>query len=230
LVSGSRNILFEPPDFTLILPLFFLNLISIMPSKSKFPCTGVILSGGLATRYDGTEKALLQVAGIRILDRLYDIYREMFEEIILVTNTPHKFLEWDLLIVSDLFPIRSALTGIHAGLFYMTNPFAFISACDTPFLKKEMIETVIQRIEPRIDIVMPETSAGLEPLCAAYSKRCLNSAQHHLEQEKLKIIKAFRKNRIKTISEKVICEIDPDLRSFFNINTAEDLKRAEEML
>ena len=201
-----------------------------MPSKTKSPCTGVILSGGLATRYDGTEKALLQVDGIRILDRLYNIYREMFEEIILVTNSPHKFLEWDLLIVSDLFPIRSALTGIHAGLFYMTNPFAFISGCDTPFLKKEMVETVIQKIEPKIDIVMPETPAGLEPLCAAYSKRCLNSAQHHLEQKKLKIIKAFRKNRIKTISEKVLCRIDPDLRSFFNINTAEDLKHAEEMI
>ena len=201
-----------------------------MPSKSKFPCTGVILSGGLATRFDGTEKALLRVGGVRILDRIYDIYSELFEEIILVTNSPQKFLEWDLLIVSDLFPIRSSLTGIHAGLFYMTNPFAFISACDTPFLKKEMVETIIGKIEPQIDIVMPETSAGLEPLCAAYSKRCLNSAQHHLEQKKLKIIKAFRKSRIKTISEKVLCAIDPDLRSFFNINTADDLQRAEEMI
>ena len=201
-----------------------------MSSKSKFLCTGVILSGGLATRYDGTEKALLRVGGIRILDRIYDIYRELFEEIILVTNTPEKFLEWDCLIVSDLFPIRSSLTGIHAGLFYMTNPFAFISACDTPFLKKEMVETIIGKIEDQIDIVIPETAAGLEPLCAAYSKRCLNSAQRHLEQKKLKVIKAFHKSRIKTISEKVLCEIDPDLRSFFNINTAEDLKRAEEML
>ena len=196
----------------------------------KLPCTGVILSGGLSTRYDGTEKALLKVGGIRILDRIYDIYSELFEEIILVTNSPEKFLDWDLLIVSDLFPIRSSLTGIHAGLFYMTSPFAFISACDTPFLKKELVETVIGKIEPQIDIVIPETAAGFEPLCAAYSKRCLQPAQYHLEQEKLKIIKTFRKSRIKTISEKVLRKIDPDLHSFFNINTPEDLKRAEEMI
>ena len=196
----------------------------------KLPCTGVILSGGLSTRYDGTEKALLQVGGVRILDRIYDIFSDLFEEIILVTNTPQKFLDWDLLIVSDLFPIRSSLTGIHAGLFYMTNPFAFVSACDTPFLKKELVETVIGKIEPQIDIVMPATSAGFEPLCAAYSKRCLQPAQHHLEQEKLKIIKTFRKSRIKTISEKVLRKIDPDLQSFFNINTPDDLKRAEEMI
>ncbi len=200
-----------------------------MTSNSNLPCTGVILSGGLANRYDGTEKALLRVGGGRILDRLYDIYRELFDEIILVTNTPQKFLEWDLLIVSDLFPIRSSLTGIHAGLFYMTNPYAFVSACDTPFLKKEMVETIIGKIEAQIDVVMPQTSAGFEPLCAAYSKRCLEAAQNHLEQEKLKVIKAFRKSRIKTISEKVLRKIDPGLQSFFNINTPEDLQRAEEM-
>ncbi len=201
-----------------------------MTPNSKFPCTGVILSGGLANRYDGTEKALLRVGGERIPDRLYDIYRELFDEIILVTNNPQKFLEWDLLIVTDLFPIRSSLTGIHAGLFYTTNPYAFISACDTPFLKKELVETVIGKIEAHIDIVMPETSAGFEPLCAAYSKRCLEAAQNHLEQKKLKITKTFRKSRIKTISEKVLRKIDPELESFFNINTPEDLQRAEEMV
>jgi molybdopterin-guanine dinucleotide biosynthesis protein A len=68
----------------------------MMPTKIKYPCTGVILSGGLATRYDGTDKALLRVGGVRILDRIYRIYSELFEEIILVTNSPEKFLEWDL--------------------------------------------------------------------------------------------------------------------------------------
>jgi molybdopterin-guanine dinucleotide biosynthesis protein A len=201
-----------------------------MTSKSKFPCSGVILSGGLAARYDGAEKSFLEVGGIRILDRIYKIYRELFDEIILVTNSPEKFLEWDLLIVSDLFPIRSSLTGIHAGLFYMTNPYAFFSACDTPFLKKEMVETVIGKIEAQIDIVMPETSAGFEPLCAAYSKRCLEAAQNNLEQNKLKITRTFRKSRIKTISEKALRKIDPELRSFFNINTPGDLRLAEEMV
>ena len=196
----------------------------------KLPCSGVILSGGLATRYDGTEKALLRVGGVRLLDRIYDIYTELFDEIILVTNSPQKYLDWDLLIVPDLFPIRSSLTGIHAGLFFMTNPFAFISACDTPFLKKEVVETVIERIESDIDIVMPKTSAGFEPLCAVYSRRCLETAQQHLEQEKLKVIKAFRKSRMKTISEKVLRQKDPDLLSFFNINTSDDLQRAAEMV
>ena len=101
------------------------------------PCTGVILSGGLNTRFNGQNKALVRVGQKRILDRLYDVFSDLFDEIILVTNQPLQFLDWDLTIVTDIFSARSSLTGIHAGLFYMKNPFAFFSACDTPFLKKE---------------------------------------------------------------------------------------------
>ena len=90
-----------------------------------FPCTGVILSGGLNTRFNGHNKALIRVGQRRILDRLYDVFSELFDEIILVTNHPLQFLDWDLTIVTDIFSTRSSLTGIHAGLFYMKNPFAF---------------------------------------------------------------------------------------------------------
>ena len=193
------------------------------------PCTGVILSGGLAKRFDGREKALLRIGQERLLDRIYFIFKELFDDIILVTNTPLQFTEWDLNIVTDLFDIRSSLTGIHAGLFYASHPFAFFSACDAPFLKKEVVETVLDGIDDHIDIVMPETSAGREPLCAAYSRRCLNIAEQHLRQQKLKIQLAFRKCRIKTISEKKLRQKDPDLVSFFNINTPQDLERAREM-
>jgi molybdopterin-guanine dinucleotide biosynthesis protein A len=196
----------------------------------KFPCTGVILSGGLATRFDGREKALLRVGGKPILDRIYGIFSDLFDDIILVTNNPLQFLKWDLNIVTDLFDIRSSLTGIHAGLFYATYPYAFFSACDTPFLKRDLVETILNGIDTKIDIVLPETSAGREPLCAVYSKRCLKTAEQHLKQKKLKILMAFRRSRIKTIPEKVLRAKDPDLLSFFNINTPDDLMRADEMI
>ena len=196
----------------------------------KHPCSGVILAGGLATRYGGENKAFLKVGGVQILDRLFDLFSELFDEIILVTNRPRDFLEWDALIVTDIFPVRSSLTGIHAGLFYASHPFAFFSACDTPFLKREIIETVLSEIEPGADLVLPRTSAGFEPLCAAYSRRCLKPAEDHLRANKLKIHLALKDCRIKTISEDRLREKDPDLVSFFNVNTPQDLARAEQML
>jgi molybdopterin-guanine dinucleotide biosynthesis protein A len=196
----------------------------------KHPCSGVILAGGLATRYGGENKAFLKVGGMQILDRLFDLFSELFDDIILVTNRPRDFLEWDALIVTDIFPVRSSLTGIHAGLFYASHPFAFFSACDTPFLKREIIETVLSEIEPGADLVLPRTSAGFEPLCAAYSRRCLKPAEDHLRANKLKIHLALKDCRIKTISEDRLREKDPDLVSFFNVNTPQDLARAEQML
>jgi molybdopterin-guanine dinucleotide biosynthesis protein A len=194
------------------------------------PCTGVILSGGLNSRFDGKNKALLSVGGRRIIDRLLDVFSGLFEEIILVTNQPQHFLEWDLMIVTDVFDLRSSLTGIHTGLFYMKNPYAFFSACDTPFLKREIVEILVAQIEHKIDIVMPETAAGFEPLCAIYSKRCLKPAKEHLGANKVKIQWAFRSNRIKHITENQLRPVDPELRSFLNINTPEDLARAEEII
>ena len=196
----------------------------------KFPYTGVILSGGLNTRFSGKEKAFIQVGGKRILDRLYRVFSDLFDEIILVTNEPLKYIEWDLNIVTDLFSNRSSLTGIHAGLFYMKNPFGFFSACDTPFLKKEVVETIVEYIDSNVDLVMPETSSGMEPLCAVYSKRCLKAAEDHLRQNKYKIQLALRKKRIKKIPESILRAADPSLVSFFNINTPQDLNRAEEIM
>ena len=194
------------------------------------PCTGVILSGGLNTRFGGNNKAFISVGGRPILDRILDVFSDLFDEIILVTNRPQQFLKWDLTIVTDIFDLRSSLTGIHTGLFFMKNPYAFFSACDTPFLKKELVEILVEQIEQKIDIIMPETAAGFEPLCAIYSKRCLKPAEDHLKADKFKIQWAFRSNRIKNIPENQLRTVDPALRSFFNINTPEDLARAEEMI
>lgn len=194
------------------------------------PCSGVILAGGLSTRYAGENKAFLRVGGMRILDRLFAVYGELFDEIILVTNNPGEFLNWDALIVTDIFPVRSSLTGIHAGLFYARHPFAFFSGCDTPFLKKEVVETVLDSLEPGIDLVIPQTSAGLEPLCAAYSQRCLKPAEEHILQNKFKIQMALSGKRIKKIPEDVLRQKDPELLSFFNVNSPEDLTRAEQFV
>jgi len=206
-----------------------------------YPCSGVILAGGLNLRFSGKAKALLSVNGRRILDRITDVYSQVFEEIILVTNDPESYLEWDLNIVTDLFPVRSPLSGIHAGLFHATTPYAFFTACDTPFIEKSLIEAMIGAIDAKTDAVIPETSKGLQPLFAVYSRQCLSLLERHLEQQKpnlqqqrslqpvLKVQRFFEKVRVKLFSEALCRAKDPDLVSFFNINSPEDLARAEEL-
>jgi molybdopterin-guanine dinucleotide biosynthesis protein A len=193
----------------------------------KTSCTGVILAGGLNSRYSGRNKAFIPVRGERIMDRIYGVFQEVFEEIILVTNDPLQYLEWDLKIVTDIFPYRSSLTGIHAGLFFTTTPFAFFAACDAPFLKREIVEMVIGGIETGFDVVIPETSSGFEPLCAVYAKKCIRPIEQQIIQKDFKIERFFTNLRVKRIPEKLLRGKDPSLVSFFNVNTPDDLIRAE---
>ena len=200
------------------------------PKGSSTACSAIILAGGLNTRFGGQPKAFLEVGGVRIIDRIFHILRPRFDDLILVTNTPQDYLKWDLTIVTDLYPQRSSLTGIHAGLFYARNPHAFIIACDTPFLQPAIIDLLLDRVDQRADIVLPVTAAGNEPLCAIYARKALPAMAHKLDRRIFKIMQVFRRNRIKPVMEQRLRRADPQLNSFFNINTPEDLVRAEEMV
>jgi molybdopterin-guanine dinucleotide biosynthesis protein A len=184
----------------------------------------------MATRFSGKPKALLPLGRQCVLDYIFRVYQAVFDDIVLVANDPVNYQRWDALIVSDLFPYRSSLTGIHTGLFHCRHPYAFVSACDTPFLRTETVTALICAVEPGVDVVIPETAAGVEPLCAVYSARCLHAIERSLQQKQFKIQQIFNSVKVRKIPEADLRQTDPDLRCFFNINTPEDLAAAERLL
>jgi len=193
-------------------------------------CTGIILAGGESKRLNSVEKSNLLVGNRRIIAWMMTVYEKLFSEIILVSNHPTTYLEWNAIVVKDIYTKRSSLTGIHAGLFYTKTDHAFIAACDTPFLKKDLVKVIVQHIDSSTDVVIPRTDVGIEPLCAVYSRRCLQTIQDALEQNSLKIRNVFNKLKVKEVPETVLRKIDPGLASFFNINTPDDLEQANRMI
>jgi molybdopterin-guanine dinucleotide biosynthesis protein A len=193
------------------------------------PCSGVILAGGQSKRLGGQNKAFIQIGGRRIIDRQLDVYRRLFDQIILVTNDPVAYLDVDALIVSDHYAQRSSLNGLHAGLFAAAHDYVFCTACDTPFVNDALIACLLKQIDPKAYIIIPSTDAGFEPMFAVYKKTCLPAMVWQLERELLKIQGLFRKLRIKTVAEAELRAIDPELLSFFNVNTPEDLVLAENL-
>ncbi|NQU03803.1 MAG: molybdenum cofactor guanylyltransferase [Syntrophaceae bacterium] len=183
--------------------------------------TGIILSGGKNTRM-GLNKAFVEVGGEKILDRTIRIFRELFQEIILVTNSPLDYLDYDIRIVADIIKEKAALGGLYTGLFYASHSHAFVSPCDIPFLRSDFIEFMIERIG-NYDIVVPETTGGLESLHAIYSRRCIPIMKRHIDRGNLKINNIYKKSRTLTISQDVIKSFDPEERMFLNINSPEDL-------
>lgn len=172
----------------------------------------------------------MEIGGERTLDRIVRVLKPLFNEIILVSSKLGDYLEWDLLLVKDHFDCRSSLTGIHAGLFAAQNPHALVIACDMPMVQPSLLTYLLQVAEPRWDVVIPQTRKGQEPLMAVYSKRCLKFMEENLRNGQYRVQGFFPKARVKAIEEDTLRRHDPDLISFFNVNSPGDLARAEARL
>jgi molybdopterin-guanine dinucleotide biosynthesis protein A len=185
--------------------------------------TGVILSGGKSARM-GMNKAFLEFEGKRLIDRAMLTFKDIFEEVILVTNSPLEYLDQDCIIASDIFRNKGALGGIYTGIFFASFDRVFVSACDMPFLNRQFIEHMI-KLTGRYDIVVPETPDGLQPLHAIYSKRCLAPIKKLMDAGDLKITAFYRGLKALTIAKETIKSFDPEGKMFINVNTREDLER-----
>ena len=185
--------------------------------------TGIILSGGKNIRM-GTNKAFIKVDGERLIDKTVRLFKNIFDEVILVTNSPLEYLDQDVKIVADIVKGKGAMGGIYTGLFYSTCDCSFVSACDMPFLNKSFIEYMIANVRHH-DIVVPNPPDGLQPLHAIYSSKCLPHIKKLIDMDKLKITSFFKKLKVLKIPADEIKTFDPEGRIFININSKEDLKQ-----
>jgi molybdopterin-guanine dinucleotide biosynthesis protein A len=187
--------------------------------------TGIILSGGKNARM-GVNKAFIRVGGERIIDRTIRIFRELFEEIVLVTNEPLGYLEFDLKIVTDIIKEKGALGGLYTGLFHSSCEHAFVCPCDMPFLSIDFIRYMQERAKG-YDVVVPVQPEGFQPLHAIYSRRCMPAIKKCIDEDRLKVTGFYKKARVLEIPPEVIASFDPEGRIFFNINSPDDLGDAE---
>lgn len=192
-----------------------------MPSQ-RFQITGIILSGGKSIRM-GQDKAFIKINGITIIQRIYNVFKKLFEEIIIVTNDKAPFLGFDAKIFSDLIPKKGVLGGLYTGLFFSSFQYSFCVACDMPFLNELLIRFLIQNIE-NYDVIVPYTMDGFHPLHAIYSKNCLEPTKRIIHENKFKIIDLYPLVNVKIIDEKDFIFLDPMRESFININTPEELE------
>ena len=183
--------------------------------------TGIILSGGKSLRM-GENKAFIEIKGVPIIQRIYTLFKELFHEVIIVTNQIELFKKFDSKIYSDLLPDKGALGGLYTGLFFSNFHYSFCVACDMPFLNKSLVQYLIKRIGDE-DVIVPRTKDGLQPLHAIYSKNCLDPIKEIIEQGKFKIIDIFHRVQVNIIEEADFISLDPLRESFINVNTPKEL-------
>ena len=196
---------------------------------------GVVLAGGAASRYGGVPKGLLSVGGARILDRVVERVQAVTGAIpLLIANAPGASA-WrpDLKTIPDARPGFGSLGGIYTAVTAgpPLEPVLCV-AWDMPFVPEALLRALIEGATGgagNYDAFLPESSGrrGLEPLCAVYGPACGPAIERRLETGDLKAISFHADVRVGILSlAQVRAFGDPD-ELFFNVNTPDDLERAE---
>ncbi len=175
----------------------------------------------------GINKALLEIEGIPMINRIHSLLKKLFQEVIIVTNQTKLFSTLDAGIYADLIPNRGVLAGLYTGLFFSSFPYSFCVACDMPFLKESVIAYLLKNIDS-FDVVVPKTDDGLQPLHAIYSKNCLGPIKKVIEDGGCRIIDFYPAVKIKVVHEREFRLLDPMMESFINVNTPEELQSITE--
>jgi molybdopterin-guanine dinucleotide biosynthesis protein A len=187
--------------------------------------TGVIQAGGRSTRMGGEPKALLEVGGRRIVERVADVLGQVTDDLLMVTNTPELFEWMRLPMVPDAFPDGGSLGGIYSGLKAAPGEAAFTVACDMPFLSIAVARLVTSRAGDA-DVVAPRVGAHYETLHACYGRACLGPMERRLAAGQLKITGFWDEVRVLAIAEEDVARLADPAVVFSNVNTPDDLARA----
>jgi molybdopterin-guanine dinucleotide biosynthesis protein A len=173
----------------------------------------------------GRPKALMELGGRRIIERVVAALDGVIDDLLIVTNTPDLFAFLGLPMVPDVYPDGGALGGIYTGLEAAAGDAAFTVACDMPFLSRDVVRLVVERAGLG-DVVIPRLGGQYEPMHAAYGKACLPHMQERLAKGQLKIAGFFDKVKVVVIEEAEVSRYADPAVVFMNVNTPEELARA----
>ncbi|MEW6196177.1 MAG: molybdenum cofactor guanylyltransferase [Bacteroidota bacterium] len=200
---------------------------------------GVILSGGKSSRM-GTNKALLKIDDQTIIERVFYLMKDVFDEVVISTNEPELYGFIDTEKVVDKFPGFGPLAGIHSALSTAQAKKIFITTCDLPFINSSLIKFLLN-VKTEEMIVVPKAEDRIQFLCGIYDRKILPLLENIL----LNVLEAKNKNQevknsalslwnfaervgveIVDVEEKIFYMMD----LFFNINSPEDYEYVKERL
>lgn len=188
----------------------------------------IILAGGNSTRM-GTNKALLKINGMTNIERIVAILRPVFPQPILITNDTGAYTFLGVQTVSDHYPGKGPLAGIHAGL--AASPFAVnvIVACDMPFVSAKVAAALVKK-SPGYDAVVPVIAGRPQPLFAVYQKKLADAAEVLLQEGRLRIKDLLAGLNVLYLTEEEL-RLDEDCleRLFFNMNHPHEYEVAVHM-
>ena len=183
-----------------------------------------ILAGGKNSRFHGFNKSFIKLGDKRVIDYQIDFFKEIFPEIIIVTNDAELYSEFDnVKTVCDAYSEIGPLAGIDAALTHTSFHKIFVISCDMPFFNKELFFQLIHSSDnEEFDIHILSVKGKIQPLFGIYFKKIYSDLKKLIEgpdkKSVMKLIENLNSNIIEIQNE----ELNP--LDFYNINSPFDLK------
>ena len=192
--------------------------------------SAVILAGGASKRFDGTVKPKIIINGKMIITRILETIGELFDEIIIVTNTPEEYQNFtNCRLAGDHFLNKGPLSGIHSAMFESAKEALFVFAGDMPLIEKDyIIRQVNYYNRSNCDIIIPQIDDNIEPLHGIYRNSLRNILEEYLKGDNDYAIREFFK-----VTEVCFMKIEGCEKSrnaFSNINSPSDVTRINNLL
>jgi molybdopterin-guanine dinucleotide biosynthesis protein A len=184
----------------------------------------LILAGGENKRFP-VIKGFLEISGKRIIEKNIEFLKGIFDRVIISTNNPELYFYLSVPMVGDIIDYRGPMTGILSALTVPEVSEIFVTACDMPFINVELAKYIADKWAKKWDAVIPVFDKKPQPLLGIYSKRIAKRMEQSIKNGERSLRRFLQGINVLYINEDELREIDPEGRSFININTMEDFQK-----
>jgi len=192
--------------------------------------TLAILAGGKSQRM-GQDKSIMRFQGEMLVQRVLSRLKGLADEVIVIGPGSQEYLSLGISNAPDLLPGRGPLGGLYTALFKAAYPVVVVVACDMPFVNADLLAH--QRdilLSDNMDVVVPSSGKGLEPLHAIYRRdTCLPAVREALEAGEQRLISWFPRVKVGILKPEETKFFDSQGLMFMNVNTPEELAQAEKI-
>jgi len=185
-------------------------------------CTAIIMAGGDSSRM-GTDKANVTLGDRTLLQTVAATMQQIFPQVIVSVRQPRAGL--DLPQVCDEVPDGGPLAGLAASLGKIDTPWAFMVACDMPFVVPQVVE-LLAKYRLKYQAVVPVVHGHPQPLAAFYAASCLEALRTSLAAQQKGLRGLLQQLDVRYVDEAEVVASDPQLRSFFDLDTPQDVAAA----
>ena len=191
----------------------------------------VVLAGGKSIRF-GDNKSQAQLKGKILIDYILSEIVNDFREVIIVANDPIEHLSSDKITkIVDFKKNLGPLGGVFSAMKWVKDndkkyQWIVTFPSDTPFFKNKIMNSFLNKInEKESELFFMKSNEKRHNIFGLWSMDLINQLEKDLETGSRKVEKWANSIGVKTINMSFEKD-DP----FFNINTKEDLEKAEKIL